>query len=107
MSFNDEQIDYMKYLATVPAEKKCYCGWYMADGCPNCKGRGTLADRLKMQCPDPRCRNYPSLGGKPTITHNIKCGMPDWQPLQPMFETKEEADEAADNGRNTGGKNYR
>jgi hypothetical protein len=80
VSFNDDQIDYMKYLATVPAAEKCYCGWYMANGCPNCKGRGTLADRLKVQCPDPRCRNYPHLGGKPTITHNIKCSTPDWQP---------------------------
>ena len=78
MSFNDEQISYMKYLATVPPEQKCYCGWYMADECPNCKGRGTLADRLKVSCPT--CHNYPHLGGRPTITHNIKCATPDWQP---------------------------
>jgi DnaJ-class molecular chaperone len=78
MSFNDDQIDYMRYLATVPPAEKCYCGWYMAAECPNCKGRGTLADRLKVQCPT--CHNYPHLGGKPTITHNIKCSTPGWQP---------------------------
>lgn len=78
MSFNDEQISYMKYLATVPPEKLCYCAWYMADECPNCKGRGTLADRLKVQCAG--CSNYPHLGGKPTITHRIGCTSPEWQP---------------------------
>lgn len=78
MSLNDDQIDYIKYLATVPASKKCYCAWYMVDECPNCKGRGTLEDRLKVQCPG--CDNYPHLGGKPTITHRIGCTLPDWRP---------------------------
>ena len=79
MSLNDDQRDYMRYLATLAPETKCYCGWYMANDCPNYKGRGTLADRLKVQCPSPMCRNYPSLGYT-QITHNIKCTMPDWQP---------------------------
>lgn len=78
MSFNDDQIDYMKYLTTVPAARKCWCGWYMADGCPNCKGRGTLEDRLKVQCAG--CDNYPSLYDRTKITHRIGCTSPNWQP---------------------------
>jgi hypothetical protein len=78
MSLNEEQKDYMRYLATVPAAKKCWCAWYMADECPNCKGRGTLEDRLKVQCAG--CDNYPSLYDRTKITHRIGCKTPDWQP---------------------------
>jgi predicted nucleic acid binding AN1-type Zn finger protein len=78
MSLNEEQRGYMRYLATVPASKKCWCAWYMADECPNCKGRGTLEDRLKVQCAG--CNNYPSLYDRTKITHRIGCSSPDWQP---------------------------
>lgn len=77
MSLNEDQKDYMRYLATVPAEKRCYCGWYMANECPNCKDSGTLAYRLTRQCPG--CDNYPSLGYS-KVTHRIGCTSPDWQP---------------------------
>ncbi len=26
--FNDEQHDYMRYLAPLPTAKKCWCAWY-------------------------------------------------------------------------------
>lgn len=25
--FNDDQVDYMKYLASLPRERRCECGW--------------------------------------------------------------------------------
>jgi hypothetical protein len=25
--FNEDQQDWMRYLSTLPAEKKCECGW--------------------------------------------------------------------------------
>ena len=81
VSLNEEQKDYMRYLATVPAEKKCWCAWFRADECPHCKGRGTLEQRLKVQCPSPMCRNYPPVGEQTRpIVHNIRCTTPDWQP---------------------------
>lgn len=84
MSFNDDQISYMKYLSTVKPEAKCYCGWYMAGECYNCNradGKDkTLADRLIVQCKG--CDNYPHLGGKFHITHRIGCTTPEWQPTK-------------------------
>lgn len=76
---NDDQRDYMRYLATVPAEKKCWCAWYMAGECPNCKGLGTLQQRLKVQCPG--CDNYPPVTNQSRpIVHRIGCTSPEWQP---------------------------
>lgn len=34
--FNSEQEEHMRYLATLPPEKKCKCGWYERGDCPNC-----------------------------------------------------------------------
>ena len=31
--FNEEQQDHMKYLASLPKEKKCDCGWYERGEC--------------------------------------------------------------------------
>lgn len=35
--FNAEQQDYMRDLAKIPMEEKCYCGWYRVDECQRCK----------------------------------------------------------------------
>lgn len=79
MSFNDDQIDWMRHLATIPPAKQCYCGWNPINECYHCPPGASLEQRLKVQCPS--CHNYPYLGGKPTITHNIKCSTPEWQPV--------------------------
>lgn len=74
MSFNADQIDHMRSLAAIHAGERCWCAWHRLGECPNCPPDKTLADRLKVQCPDPRCQNYPSPNdpsGK--ITHNIAC----------------------------------
>lgn len=60
---------------------KCNICGRQADGCPNCKGRGTLAERLKVQCAG--CDNYPSLFDRTKIIHRIGCKTPDWQPPSP------------------------
>lgn len=68
--FNSYQQDYMKYLASLKPEEKCYCAWYRVGECYNCPKEATLTDRLKVQCPS--CRNYPEYG-KTEMTHNIMC----------------------------------
>lgn len=86
MSLNEDQKDYVRYLATVPAEKKCWCAWYMADECPNCKRLGTLEQRLKMQCPG--CDNYPPVTNQTRpIVHRIGCTSPEWQPSSVVTST--------------------
>ena len=37
--FNSEQVSWMKYLSTLPPEKKCKCGWDLKGKChnPQCK----------------------------------------------------------------------
>lgn len=74
MSFNDDQIDYMRSMAKRPPDARCWCAWYPLGECPHCPPDKTLADRLKVQCPDIRCQNYPDAND-PTgkITHNIAC----------------------------------
>ena len=33
---NKEQSEYLKYLAEIPREKRCKCGWYLKHDCPHC-----------------------------------------------------------------------
>lgn len=47
--FNSEQEDYMRELAEIPPEQRCYCGWYRLGQCPHCPKDKTCADKLKMQ----------------------------------------------------------
>lgn len=42
MSLNDDQISWVKYLATLPRDAKCRCGWYR-----------------QGQCPKPECKELP------------------------------------------------
>lgn len=50
--YNEDQLDYMSYLATIPPEKKCWCGWYPLGECYHCRqshpGK-TCADKLKAE----------------------------------------------------------
>lgn len=78
MSLNDDQIDWVRHLATIPPAERCYCGWNPIGKCYHCPPEASLEQRLKVQCPG--CDNYLYLGGKPTITHRIGCTSPDWQP---------------------------
>jgi len=46
--FNEDQEDYMRSLAKIPPEKKCYCGWYPLGECgnPRCQNGKSNADRI-------------------------------------------------------------
>lgn len=60
MSFNDEQTDYCKYLASLEPEQKCWCGWFKLGECPHCGPGKTAADKMKVWCPE--CHNVPRNG---------------------------------------------
>lgn len=68
-SFNSEQQSYMNYLASLPPETRCWCGWYKVGECYNCKRDGhegkTRVDRLALACPE--CTADPPH-------HRIGCG---------------------------------
>lgn len=73
--FNDEQRAYMASLDAMPAETKCWCGWYPAGECYNCKRDNrvagkTCADKLALRCPE--CGNTPSVPTWP-VFHTVKC----------------------------------
>lgn len=44
--FNQEQQDYMRYLASIPREQRCACGWARRGEC------------------DGLCAGHPEKGGK-------------------------------------------
>ena len=51
--FNSDQEDYINSLSKIPANEKCWCGWYKFNECYDCK-RGkyaeqTLQDRLNLE----------------------------------------------------------
>jgi hypothetical protein len=58
--FNEEQQDYMRYLATVPRDQKCVCGWHPREDCEGgymeirCGYRGLV-----------RARQAAEMGGLP------------------------------------------
>ncbi len=51
--FNSEQEDYINSLSKIPANEKCWCGWYIFGECYNCKlgkyAEKTLQDRLNLE----------------------------------------------------------
>jgi hypothetical protein len=54
VSFNAEQRAHMSYLASLPADKRCWCGWGRAGACATpspCPPDTTLADRLVTEMP--------------------------------------------------------
>lgn len=69
--FNEHQEEYLRSLARIPPEHKCWCGWYQVDHCPVCPKHITNADKLKIWCPE--CKNAPSDFGKGELIHSIFC----------------------------------
>jgi hypothetical protein len=55
--FNEHQKGHMRYLAGIPPEKKCWCGWYPLGECPHCPPGKTSADKMAIWCPE--CRTVP------------------------------------------------
>ena len=41
------QLDYMRELAEIPPDQRCYCGWYRLGMCPHCPPGRTCADKLR------------------------------------------------------------
>lgn len=35
--FNRDQQEHIEYLASLPTDAKCVCGWYARGECPNCR----------------------------------------------------------------------
>lgn len=72
MSFNDEQLSYMRSLARMPPETKCYCAWFPIGECHSCPPHLSVADRIPLECPE--CHNYPPARDlSQPVTHNVKC----------------------------------
>lgn len=69
--FNSDQQDYMRSLAAIPPERKCWCGWYTLGDCPHCPPGKTAADKIAAWCPE--CHNAPPPDGSRDIIHNYKC----------------------------------
>ena len=80
--FNEEQRGFMRYLATIPAESRCWSGWCTIDpkikgtsGREFCSGGGTcptdvsLADRIArtLEC----CSGWVDHDGR--SRHNAGC----------------------------------
>jgi len=78
--FNDDQRGYMRYLATIPADTRCWSGWCSLTRTDSssyklCSGGGcpldvTLAERQRMACEV--CGNYPDAVTM-RFTHNAGC----------------------------------
>lgn len=69
--FNAEQRDYVEYLAGVPPERRCWCGWFPLDKCESgCPPGRTAAEKLARRCGS--CGNTPMTPDGPT-GHYIGC----------------------------------
>jgi hypothetical protein len=69
--FNEDQKGYMKYLAEIPPEEKCWCGWYLCGECSVCPPDKTNADKRKVWCPE--CHSDPGPNGEYPLTHTRGC----------------------------------
>lgn len=70
-SLNEEQLSYVRSLSAIPADRKCWCGWWELGKCQNCPAGKSLAQRMAVSCPF--CRNFPSADGSQPIRHVITC----------------------------------
>ena len=68
--FNSEQEAHMRSLEATPPEKRCWCGWYLLGGCPQCKTSRSCADKLLERCDC--CHNDGGPERRPII-HRIGC----------------------------------
>jgi hypothetical protein len=72
MSFNDEQLSYIREMSATPLDEKCYCAWFRLGECPHCPPGLSAADRVKVECPS--CHKYPPARNLAApITHRIGC----------------------------------
>lgn len=69
--FNDDQLDYMRDLASMSADSKCWCGWFAVGQCHSCPADVTAADKLRARCDG--CHNDPGPDYGRSITHRIGC----------------------------------
>lgn len=74
--FNEDQLDYMRALANMGADRLCWCGWDSFGKCYNCSrspvlAELTAADKLSMRCE--ACGNEPSLAGGGRLVHLKDC----------------------------------
>lgn len=69
--FNADQRDYMDGLAAMPADAKCWCGWFALGECHSCPPDVTAADKLRARCPG--CGNDPGPHFARLIVHRIGC----------------------------------
>jgi hypothetical protein len=61
MSLNQDQRGHLEYLASIPPEKRCWCGWWvLAD----------YSDGKRLPC---GCRNAPLRYGEGVLVHTITC----------------------------------
>jgi hypothetical protein len=83
----------MAYLSALSPAAKCYCAWFPKGECHSCPPHLSVADRIPLECP--ACHNYPPAKNlSRTITHNIKCTTPDWQPSVAVTQVNEARHEA-------------
>lgn len=69
--FNEDQQDYMRSLASIPLNTKCWCGWYMLGECPNgCPTDKTCADKMATKCPE--CGDTKLFPDSPE-SHYVNC----------------------------------
>lgn len=56
--FNQDQLDYMKYLSRIPNHKLCACGWHLREECEggymekHCGRRAAVAKRQARERAD-------------------------------------------------------
>jgi len=61
----------MNSLSEMPAETKCWCGWYALGKCPNgCPTDKTCKDKMATACPE--CGSTKGLPHLP-LYHRIRC----------------------------------
>lgn len=69
-AFSRDQEEYIKSLANIPLDKKCWCGWYPLGECPHCPPGATCEQKVAAMCVE--CRGAPHRPGDPLI-HTIGC----------------------------------
>ena len=69
--FNNDQREYVKYLASLPADAKCKCKWYVKGDCPHCEPEdgGWWKYRYGIQCREAGCK-----GRYKAKDHNYRTG---------------------------------
>lgn len=70
--FNAEQEAHMADLAKIPADTKCWCGWFMKGECHSCPSHLSCANKLALRCG--QCGNAPNPHALAApIIHTVNC----------------------------------